>query len=70
LVVLKESNGDVSHEVTLVDKWIFDSNIPHTLSLSLESFDWICGIGNDAKLAGFDIGFEFKGYEHHKRLPK
>ena len=42
LVQLQNVNGGISHCVSVVDKWIFDSNFSHALPLSLESLHLCC----------------------------
>ena len=36
------SLGDVNHAVSVVGKWIFDSNNKNMLPLTIESLDLIC----------------------------
>ena len=43
---LHASDGDLSHTIIIVDKWIFDSNFSQALPLSKVSLDKCCSLGN------------------------
>ena len=42
LVQLMDSLGNVNHAISVVGKWIFDSNYEKALVLNRESLDMIC----------------------------
>ena len=44
---LEASDGDLSHTVTIVNQWIFDSNFRQALSLTKQNLDKCCSLGNN-----------------------
>jgi hypothetical protein len=42
LCVLKSSDNSASHAITIVENYIFDSNVSHALELNKQNLDWCC----------------------------
>ena len=59
LVVLKSSDGQSNHAVTLIDKWIFDSTLAVAIPLSIEGLHFCCGSG--CECIGIAKGYDFGG---------
>ena len=56
LIHLKEFLGGIQHCVTVVGKYIFDSNIPSVLPLTCDQRNYCCNSGNETKVMNFYKG--------------
>ena len=50
LFPLKDSLGGIQKNVTVVGKWVFDSNIPFALLLTSYNMDYCCNDNHQTKL--------------------
>jgi hypothetical protein len=66
-IVLKSSDGQSNHAVSLIEQWVFDSNIPVALKLCKDSLDFCCG--QNCSCVGIVNGYEF-GPESNLKLLK
>lgn len=57
IVVLVTSTGGTEHAVTILSRWIFDSNLKHALELTKENLNWCC----DGIFRAIQIGVRFGG---------
>jgi hypothetical protein len=63
---LKSSDNQCNHAVTLIDDWLFDSNLPVALKLSKASLDFCCG--QNCTCVGIVSGYEFGPTSNTKLL--
>lgn len=43
LCILKGSDGSISHSITVVENFIFDSSVGRAMELTRQNLDWCCG---------------------------
>ena len=78
LCVLKSSDNSASHAVTVVENYIFDSNLSHALELNKKNLDWCCSDYNcEETFQGVHSAYRFEKIKprseyvlrhHNKRL--
>ena len=65
VAVLKATDGDYSHAITVVNNLVFESNVKQALTLSRTTLDWCCGGRN--YYAGIHKGYVFRAPMHNGR---
>ena len=58
LIVIKSDDNQMSHAVCLTNKYIFDSNTPKCLPLTIDGINCCCGVKN--YFIGIALGYHFK----------
>ena len=67
LVVLRGSDGGISHAISIVGKWIFDSNLHQAIRLTAENLDSCCG---PFDCMGVHKAYHFTERHHNKKKRK
>lgn len=63
LCILKGSDGSVTHAVTVVNNYIFDSSCNTAMHLTKENLDWCCGSDyGEAKFVAVEVAHRFVKY--------